>query len=123
MIPVATIPPLMSRPAAHPTPVGRFADSLLARDLPALDVDHRAEAVEFIERRVDGLPSVTKLGVIVISHGIDLVRRVVGQQRALDVATGLPLPLLSEYPRLVRSLGYTFVWETWPNTSTDGASR
>lgn len=123
MTTVATIRPLMPRPAARPTPVGRFADSLLARDLPALDVDRRADAVEFIERRVDGLASVTRLGVVVISHVIDLVRRLVGQERALDIATGLPLPLLSEYPRLVRSLGYTFVWETWPNTSTDGASQ
>ena len=119
---IATIRPLMSRPASNNSPVGRFADSLLARDLPALDQGRRAWTVEFVERRVDGLPSVTKLGVVVISHGVDLIRRVGGSERMLAVATGLPLPLLSEYPRLVRSLGYTFVWETWPDTARDGAA-
>lgn len=110
----------MSRPAAFTSPVGRFADSLLARDLPALDDARRAEVVDFIERRTGSLPSVTKLGVVIISRAVDLIRRVGGTERMLDVATGLSLPLLSEYPRLVRSLGYTFVWETWPHTTPDG---
>jgi hypothetical protein len=114
--------PLMSRPAVLTSPVGRFADALLARDLPALDAGRRTDTVAFIERRVASLPSVTMLGVVIISRGVDLVRRVAGTERTLDVATGLALPLLSEYPRLVRSLGYTFVWETWPDTATDGAS-
>ena len=29
------------------------------------------------------------------------------------------LPLLGEYPRLIRSLGYAYVWERWPDTLTD----
>lgn len=114
--------PLMSRPVAFTSPVGRFADSLLARDLPALATDRRVDTVEFIERRVRSLPSVTKLGVVLISNGVDVVRRLAGTERMLDLATGLALPLLSEYPRLVRSLGYTFVWETWPDTASDGAA-
>lgn len=112
----------MSRPIVLASPVGRFADSLLARELPALDADRRSAAVDFVQRRVDGLPSVTRLGVTIISNGIDIVRRVAGNERMLDVATGLPLPLVSEYPRLVRSLGFSYVWETWPNTACDGAS-
>lgn len=120
MTSVATIAPLMSRSVAFTSPVGRFADSLLARDLPALDDARRAEVVDFIERRTGSLPSVTKLGVVIISRAVDLIRRVGGTERMLDVATGLSLPLLSEYPRLVRSLGYTFVWETWPHTTPDG---
>jgi hypothetical protein len=114
--------PLMSRPAVVTSPVGRFADSLLARDLPALAPDRRADTVEFVERRVTALPSVTRLGVVIISNVVDLVRRVAGTERMLDLATGPALPLLSEYPRLVRSLGYTFVWETWPDTAADGTS-
>lgn len=117
---VATIAPLMSRPAAFTSPVGRFADSLLARDLPQLGDARRSEVVDFVERRVDSLPSVTRLGVVIISRAIDLIRRLGGTERMLDVATGIRLPLLSEYPRLVRSLGYTFVWETWPDTTRDG---
>lgn len=110
----------MSRPTAFTSPVGRFADSLLARDLPELDDARRGEVVDFVERRVDSLPSVTKLGVVIISRAVDLVRRFGGTERMLDVATGIRLPLLSEYPRLVRSLGYTFVWETWPGTTQAG---
>ena len=120
MTTVATIASLMSRPTAFTSPVGCFADSLLARDLPALDDARRHEAVDFIERRVEVLPSVTRLGVVIISSAVDLVRRVGGTERMLDLATGLALPLLSEYPRLVRSLGYTYVWETWPDTGPDG---
>jgi hypothetical protein len=112
----------MSRPAALASPVGRFADSLLARELPALDDDRRAATVEFVGRRVDGLPSLTRFGVTVISRAVDLVRRLAGDERMLDIATSLPLPLVSEYPRLVRSLGFTYVWETWPDTAPDGAS-
>jgi hypothetical protein len=112
----------MSRPAVLAAPVGRFADSLLARELPALDDDRRSATVAFVQRRVDGLPSVTRLGVTIVSHGIDIVRRVAGNERMLDIAIGLPLPLVSEYPRLVRSLGFSYVWETWPHTADDGAS-
>jgi len=112
----------MSRPAVLASPVGRFADSLLARELPALDDGRRTATVEFVQRRVDGLPSITRLGVTIVSNGIDIVRRVAGSERMLDVAVGLPLPLVSEYPRLVRSLGFSYVWETWPDTAYDGAS-
>jgi hypothetical protein len=112
----------MPHPTAFTSPVGRFTDALLARDLPALDVDRRAAAIDFVERRVAVLPSVTKLGVTLISRSVDTVRRVAGEERMLDLATRLPVPLWSEYPRLVRSLAYTYVWETWPHTSVDGAS-
>lgn len=122
MTTVATMHPLMPRPAVVTSPVGRFADALLARDLPALEPVRRTDTVAFIERRVSSLPSVTRLGVVIISQGVDIVRRVAGIERTLDLTTGVALPLLSEYPRLVRSLGYTFVWETWPETATDGAA-
>jgi len=118
---VATIHALMSRPVAYSSAVGRFADLLLARDLPALAESRRAEAVAFIERRVAGLPSITKLGVEIISRSVDLVGRVSGPDRMVALTTKLTLPLLSEYPRLVRSLGFAFVWESWPDTAPDGA--
>jgi hypothetical protein len=120
--PTATIPKLMSGAALHASPVGRFSDLLLAHDLPGLAADRRTETVDFIVRRANGLPSLTRLGVVVISSGVELIRRVAGPAWMLRVATGIHLPLLSEYPRLVRSLGYTYVWETWPDTADDGAS-
>lgn len=33
----------------------------------------------------------------------------------------LPLPLVAEYPRLVRSLSFAYIWEHWPHTSPTGA--
>ncbi len=112
----------MSRRSPTTTPVGRFADRLLARDLPQLDAGRRAATVSFIQARVDGLASFTRFGVVVISRLVDVFGRIVGASRALDVVIRLPLPLVSEYPRLVRSLGYTYVWETWPATALDGSS-
>lgn len=103
------------------TSVARFADALLAADLPRLPQDRRGETVAFVERRVGSLPSVTRFGVRVIGAGVDMLTRLAGAQRTIRVVTALPVPLLAEYPRLVRSLGYAFVWETWPTTETDGA--
>jgi hypothetical protein len=31
------------------------------------------------------------------------------------------LPLVGELARLIRSLGFAFVWETWPDSSPTGA--
>ncbi|MEM9746587.1 MAG: hypothetical protein AAF945_07820 [Actinomycetota bacterium] len=111
---------MSDRGHAASTAVGRFADVLLADDLPALPADRRADTVALIERRIERLPSVTRFGVRVISFAIDAVTRIAGSDRALRLATGVGLPLLAEYPRLVRSLGYAHVWETWPATDVDG---
>jgi hypothetical protein len=105
------------------TPVERFADALLRRDLPALSTERRHDAASFVSRRVDGLPSVTRVGVIVISRLVGAVGAIAGTERAVDVAVAVRLPFLSEYPRLVRSLGYAYIWETWPGTQLDGAAR
>ena len=40
--------------------------------------------------------------------------------RRVDTMPG-PLPLVGEFPRLVRSLGFAYIWETWPDTSPSGA--
>ena len=47
--------------------VGPFADLLLERDLPSLDPAKRGLVVAFVIRRVDGLPSVMHLGVLLIA--------------------------------------------------------
>ena len=103
------------------TVVGRFADGLLADDLPSLRDDRRLAAVAFVERRVVVLPSITRFGVGLIGGLVHGVGSVIGHDRTRSLVVRLPLPLLSEYPRLVRSLGYAFVWETWPDTAVDGA--
>jgi hypothetical protein len=114
---------MLSRMSRLPLPssaVGRFADGLLAADLPALDESRRRRTVEFIEQRVTVLPSVTRFGVRLIGTGVEVLSRLAGRRRVLDAVTSLPLPLVAEYPRLVRSLGYAYIWETWPATDVDG---
>lgn len=118
---VATIPGRMPVSPPPSSAVERFAEILLASDLPGLTDDHLRRTAEFIERRVEVLPSITRFGVRVIGGTVDLLGRSIGQQRVLTVVTTLPLPLLAEYPRLIRSLGFAYIWETWPDTAVDGA--
>lgn len=110
----------MSDPSSTPQTVERFADGLLAADLPRLPDERRADAVAFIGRRVLVLPSITRLGVLVIALFVHVGGLLIGHGRARRVVLALPVPLLSEYPRLIRSLGYAYVWETWPDTAVDG---
>ena len=115
----------MSDPVSKPRlprTVATFADGLLASDLPLLPDDRRAEAVDFVGRRVRVLPSITRLGVLVIGAIVHVVGLVIGHGRVRRVVLALPLPLLAEYPRLVRSLGYAYIWETWPDTDVSGGT-
>lgn len=112
----------MRLPSSISPPVGRFADALLAIDLPDLDPRRRATTIAFIEARVTVLPSFTRFGVVVIAFTLDAISRLVGLRRVISVVAAKPLPLLAEYPRLIRSLAYAFVWETWPDTTSTGAS-
>ena len=111
----------MRAPSTLPTPMARFADALLAVDLPALPIDLRRTTVRFIDNRVRTMPSVARFGVKAIGVGVDVLTRVAGVDRVIRLATKLPIPLLAEYPRLIRSLGYAYIWETWPATEADGA--
>ena len=104
----------MRAPSTLSTPMARFADALLAVDLPALPVDPRRQTVSFIDERVQTMTSVPRFGVKAIS-------KLVGVDRVISLVTKLPIPLLAEYPRLIRSLAFAYIWETWPATQTDGA--
>src|SRR4051794_30541001 len=110
------------RPVSSFSIVGPYADKLLAADLPKLAASSRAETVRFIARRVDGMPSVTQWGVLAIGAFYRVLLALPGGWRLAKGLAGAPLPLLGEYPRLVRSLGYAYVWEHWPSTRPDGAS-
>lgn len=102
--------------------VGHFADALLADDLPRLSPERRRQTVLFIERRTQMLPSITRFGVRLIAAVIGATGAVIGRDRVRAAVLRLPLPLISDYPRLVRSLGYAYVWETWPETQVDGGT-
>jgi len=102
--------------------VGPFADRLLALDLPELDRPRRAEVVAFAARRVDGLPSIMRIGVLIIATLFRVALLVPGSSAFVRFVARTPLPLFGEYVRLIRSLGYAYVWETWPGTQPTGAA-
>jgi len=102
--------------------VGPFADRLLALDLPHLDPARRRDTVEFVARRVDSLPSVMHLGVLIIATVFRVVVATPLADRFVRLMSHLALPLIGEYVRLVRSLGYAYIWESWPDTQANGAS-
>ncbi len=41
-------------------------------------------------------------------------------RRVAGALAGHPLPVVGEYVRLLRSLAYAYVWDTWPDTSVTG---
>jgi hypothetical protein len=102
---------------------GPFADALLRLDLPALPEDRRDETVRFIERRMASLPEWMALGVSLLALAVRGIGTVAGHRRLAGLMTAHPLPVVGEYTRLNRSLGFAFVWETWPDTRPDGAPR
>lgn len=109
----------MQQVAALPV-VGPFAEQLLAHDLPRLPTARRSQAVLFVAHRVDTLPSFTRFGVLAIGSVVRLLLRLPAGWPIVRFVTGLPLPFVAEYPRLVRSLGFAYVWENWPDTRPDG---
>jgi hypothetical protein len=114
------MPPPM--PAFPPTgPIAEFSDHLVAHDLPGLPSERRAEVVAFAGRRISLLPSPMRLGVGLVSLAVGALGRIVGARRLAYFLAGRPLPVVGEYVRLVRSLAYAYVWDTWPATAPDGA--
>jgi hypothetical protein len=103
--------------------VGPFAELLLTADLPQLPQDRRAEVVQFVQGRANGIPSFTRFGVTVIGLLYRALMAVPGGRAVVRFLMSRPLPLLGEYPRLIRSLGYAYIWERWPDTLPTGARR
>ncbi len=101
--------------------VDGFADRLLATDLPQLTAERRADAVGFVRQRADSLPSFTRFGVGAIGTLYRGLIALPGGWTVARVLASKPLPLLAEYPRLIRSLGYAYVWERWPHLLPNGA--
>jgi hypothetical protein len=103
-----------------PRTVAAFSDRLLAHELPGLPGAQRAEVVAFVGRRVAGLPSPMRLGVGVVATFVDGIGRLAGADRLARLVGQHPLPVVGEYARLVRSLAFAYVWDTWPATAPDG---
>jgi len=100
--------------------VAPFADRFLRDQFGQLETARRIEVVDFITRRVDGMTSLTRAGVLIIGGAYRVLMLVAGWRPARLLAA-TPIPLLGEYPRLVRSLAVAYIWERWPDTMPDGA--
>lgn len=112
---MATTSPL--RPSG---PFGHFADRLLTIELPGLPADRRHDTVDFVCRRADRIPAPLRLGLVALTAVVGASQRFVGEDRTATFLTRTSLPLVGELPRMVRSLAFAYVWETWPRTRADG---
>jgi hypothetical protein len=61
------------------------------------------------------------LGVLLIAAVVRGLLALPGSSVLVSFLARTALPLLGEYVRLVRSLGYAYIWETWPDTLPDGS--
>jgi hypothetical protein len=105
--------------APSPAVVGPVCEVLLSHDLPDLSPERRAVVVEFVRLRIGTLPTHMRLGVTAIGFAVEGIRRAFGHDRVVRLSRR-PLPLIGEYFRLIRSLSYAYIWETWPTTTPDG---
>jgi hypothetical protein len=109
------------QPLGADGPFAAFANELIGRELPDLDAARRDDTVVFICRRVTALPSPLLVGVTLLTIAVGGARRVAGPDRVTTFLQGTRLPFVGELARLVRSLGFAYIWETWPDTSPNGA--
>ena len=103
--------------------VGPFAELVLAADMPQLSPQRRAEVVQFVQRRAAAVPSFTRFGVTLIGLFYRALIAAPGGRPVARLLVLRSLPVLGDYPRLIRSLGYAYIWEHWPDTSPTGAQR
>ncbi|MGD9999119.1 MAG: hypothetical protein AB7L17_00345 [Ilumatobacteraceae bacterium] len=102
--------------------VGPFTDRLIQIDLPRLHEDQRAAATDFATRRIAGMPGVVRTGVLAVALPVRIALGSPVAGSAVRFLARHPLPLVGEYVRLVRSLVFAFVWESWPDTRPDGGA-
>jgi len=103
-------------------PLGRFADHLLGVELPDLPVERRAQTTLFVCRRAGELPSPLRIGVALLAVAVGAAEPVAGLDRITQFVRVTRFPFIGELARMVRSLGFTYIWETWPDTSPTGGS-
>lgn len=102
-------------------PFGRFAARVLTAELPDLPADRVGETVAFVCKRAAQTAGPSRVGVIVLATLVGASERVVDPSISTTFLRGTSIPFVSELARLVRSLGFAYVWETWPATSPTGA--
>lgn len=103
-----------------PTVVAPVAHELIEVDLPHLAPARRGLVVDFVCRRIEGLPDPTRFAVLMVAAGYRGLLAAPGGTTLVRTVAARSLPLVGEYPRLIRSLATAHVWETWPDTAPDG---
>jgi len=110
----------ISSPLSPSGPFGRFADELLALELPDLPPSRRADTVAFVCRRADQLPAPLRLGLVTLTSLVGVGRRLAGDERTTRFLASTSMPFVGELARMVRSLAFAYVWETWPASTPTG---
>ena len=113
---------MQTLPAQVIRSIETFARFLAERELPGLSSEKRDEIVPFVVARCGGLPSITRFGVALISLCFGGMFHLLGGRAVVGWLCDHPLPILGEYPRLIRSLTFAFVFETWPDSQANGAT-
>ncbi len=103
-------------------PAGHFADQLLRHDLPQLSEERRRQTLAFMESRLHVLPAPMTVGVGAVAGLVGAIGAIIGHRRLVEVLARRALPVVRDYVRLLRSLSFAYVWETWPDTAPDGST-
>jgi hypothetical protein len=111
----------VSRVLAVDGPFGQFSRRLLSAELPGLPPDRLDETVDFVCRRASQTPGPPGVGLMLLTGLTGLSSRVLDADRVTSFLRATSLPFVAELARLVRSLAFAFVWETWPTTGPTGA--
>jgi hypothetical protein len=112
----------LTQPLGAEGPLAVFADDLIGRELPDLAPERRQATITFIRRRVGDLPSPLLVGVTMLVVVVGAAQRIAGIGRVTGFLQSTRLPFVGELARLARSLGFAYIWETWPATSPTGAA-
>ncbi len=110
----------ISSPLRPVGPFGRLCDQLLVLELPDLPDQQRDDAVLFVCRRADQMPTPLRLGLVMLTFVVAAAGRVAGTDRTTRFLASTSLPFIGELARMVRSLAFAYVWETWPSTTSSG---
>jgi hypothetical protein len=100
---------------------GVFADALLRVELPELPAERRQDSVEFVCRRARVVPGPLRAGLTMLAFATGVAQDSIGVDRVTTFLRHSRLPFVGELSRMVRSLAFAFVWETWPTTTPTGA--
>lgn len=103
-------------------PAGRFAEQLLRHDLPRLSAERRRLTLAFTQSRLHALPAPMTVGVGAVAGAVGVLGSIFGQGRVASLLGRKAVPVVRDYVRLLRSLSFAYVWETWPDTAPDGSS-